>query len=58
MSLDMTIASRGAAQADEADFDVASPPVPRVWLQKLAVGAAAFCGVMLSSALGVLLFLR
>ena len=57
MSLDITIATR-AGHADEAELDELAPSVPRVWLQHLIAGTAALIGVVLSSALGVLLFLR
>lgn len=57
MSLDMTMIARGA-DADETELDALAPPAPRIWLQHLIADAAALVGVVLSSALGVLLFLR
>jgi hypothetical protein len=57
MSLDITVATR-VGHADEAELDALAPAVPRVWLQHLIAGTAALIGVVLSSALGVVLFLR
>jgi hypothetical protein len=63
MSLDMTIGTRSvdalsATHAGEAEFEVEVTPAERAWVQNVVVGAAAFFGVAVSSALGVLLFLR
>jgi hypothetical protein len=65
MSLDMTIGGRGAgsletvAQAcDETLLEVPAAPVERIWLQDLLTVAATAFGVVFSSALGVLLYLR
>jgi hypothetical protein len=59
MSLDMTMARR------EATFDSApgrieadAGPAAQFWTRDLLVTAATICGMLLSSALGVLLFLR
>ena len=57
MSLDMTMAARGV-DADEAELEAHSPPVPRPWQHMLLAGAAALIGVVVSSALGLVLFLR
>jgi hypothetical protein len=59
MSLDMTMGTREAAldsAAEQAEAEAA--PVARFWLQDLLVVSATAFGVLLSSALGVLLFLR
>jgi hypothetical protein len=59
MSLDMTMGTRQAAlDADSDQIDTEIAPVPRPWLQDLIVATATMFGVLLSSALGVLLFLR
>jgi hypothetical protein len=59
MSLDMTVDTREAAldSAAEQIETKAAPAVP-LWLQDLLVMTATAFGVLLSSALGVLLFLR
>ena len=57
MSLDITVAT-GVGEADEVELDALAPAVPRVWVQHLIAGTAALIGVVLSSALGVVLFLR
>ena len=59
MSLDMTMGTREAALDSTAEqIEAEAAPLARLWLQDLlAVTATAF-GVLLSSALGVLLFLR
>jgi hypothetical protein len=59
MSLDMTVDTREAAldSAAEQIETEAAPAVP-LWLQDLLVMTATAFGVLLSSALGVLLFLR
>jgi hypothetical protein len=59
MSLDMTIGAREAA-LDSTDDEIeaqASAATP-VWFADLMMRAATTLGVMLCSALGVLLFLR
>ena len=59
MSLDMTVGVREAA-LDSNDDEIEAPSVaaPPVWLVDLAMVAATALGVMLCSALGLLLFLR
>jgi hypothetical protein len=59
MSLDMTIGAREAA-LDSTDDEIEAQAVAAtpVWLADLMMGAATTLGVMLCSALGVLLFLR
>jgi hypothetical protein len=57
MSLDMTMGAREAAldsAADEAD----AAPVPRLWLKEFFVVTATAFSVLLSSTLGLLLYLR
>jgi hypothetical protein len=56
MSLDMTIGARVATQDDEAALEAPSQTIalPR----GLIAGAMTFLGLLLSSATGVLLFLR
>ena len=56
MSLDMTMGRREAA-LDSAE-QVETAPAARLWLQDLLVMSATAVGVLLSSLLGVLLFLR
>ena len=60
MSLDMTVETRGlGVVADDEDLpQIEAAPLPRLWLQDLMVGAAAAFGAVLSSVVGVLLFLR
>jgi hypothetical protein len=58
MSLDTTMGTRQAALDAAEQIEAEAAPVNRLWLQdRLAVAATSF-GVLLSSALGVLLFLR
>jgi hypothetical protein len=56
MSLDMIMGTRAATVEDEGA--IAAAPAERLWLRNLMVAAAAALGVTMSSALGVLLFLR
>ena len=59
MSLDMTMGTREATlDADVEQLEAETAAVSRPWLQDIAVAAATTFGVLLSSALGVLLFLR
>jgi hypothetical protein len=59
MSLDMTMATREAALDSEAEqIETEAAPAVPLWLQDLFVTTATAFGVLLSSALGVLLFLR
>ena len=59
MSLDMTMGRRQAAlDADAQRIEAEAALAARLWLQNLLVMTATGCGVLLSSALGVLLFLR
>ena len=59
MSLDMTMGTREAALDSAAEqVDAEAAPVARLWLQDLLVVSATAFGVLLSSILGVLLFLR
>ena len=59
MSLDMTVGVREAA-LDSADDEIETQTVAAapVWLADFVMVAATALGVMLCSALGVLLFLR
>jgi hypothetical protein len=59
MSLDMTMESRAAAfDLTDERIETEAAPVSPMWLQDiLAIAGTAF-GVLLSSAAGVLLFLR
>ena len=59
MSLDMTVGVREAA-LDSADDEIETQTAAAapVWLADLMMVAATALGVMLCSALGVLLFLR
>jgi hypothetical protein len=59
MSLDMTVGARERA-LDSIDDEIEAQTVaaPPVWLADLMMVAATALGVMLCSALGVLLFLR
>ena len=60
MSLDMTMGTREAtldSAAEQIETEAAAPAVP-LRLQDLLVMTATAFGVLLSSALGVLLFLR
>jgi hypothetical protein len=59
MSLDMTVGVREAA-LDSNDDEIEAPSVAAtpVWLANLMMVAGTAAGVMLCSALGVLLFLR
>jgi hypothetical protein len=53
---DMAITARQAAfESDETELAAAVPPL---WLQHLKIVSVSAAGVLLSSALGVLLFLR
>ena len=59
MSLDMTMGPRQATLDAAAErIEAEAAPVARLWLQNLLVPAATAFGALLSSALGVLLFLR
>jgi hypothetical protein len=58
MSLDMTIGTREAALDSAEQVEAAAAPAARLWLQNLLVVSATAFGVLLSSLLGVLLFLR
>ena len=59
MSLDMTMEWRAAAfDLTDERIETEAAPITRMWLQDvLAIAGTAF-GVLLSSAAGVLLFLR
>ena len=59
MSLDMTMESREAAfDLTDERIETEAAPISQMWLQDiLAIVGTAF-GVLLSSAAGVLLFLR
>ena len=59
MSLDMTMESREVAfDLTDERIEAEAAPISPMWLQDvLAIGGTAF-GVLLSSAAGVLLFLR
>ncbi len=53
---DMAITARQAAlESDEPEMAAAAPPL---WLQHVKIAGLSAAGVLLSSALGVLLFLR
>ncbi len=59
MSLDMTMGTREATldpAVEQTGADAAA--APRLWLRGLMLVTATGFGVLLSSALGVLLFLR
>ena len=64
MSLDMTIATRGAetlggaTHEDETEVDAQVAAASRLWLQNAMVVVGTALGVLFSSALAVLLFLR
>jgi hypothetical protein len=59
MSLDMTMGTReGALDSTAEQIESEAAPVALLWLQDLLVVAVTTFGVLLSSALGVLLFLR
>lgn len=60
MSLDLTIGTRPINALADADAVETSglAPATRLWLQNLAMIGGTTFGVLLSSALGVLLFLR
>ena len=58
MSLDMTMGRREAALDSAEQVETEAAPAPRLWLQDLLVMCATAFGVLLSSLLGVLLFLR
>ena len=59
MSLDMTMGRRQATLDAAAErIEAEAAPVARLRLQNLLVLAATAFGALLSSALGVLLFLR
>ena len=59
MSLDMTVGTRQATLDAAAErIEAEAGPVAGLRLQNLFVPAAAAFGALLSSALGVLLFLR
>ena len=59
MSLDMTMGTREAALDAKAEqVEAAAAPAARLWLRDLLVATATAFGVLLSSLLGVLLFLR
>lgn len=59
MSLGMTVGARDAAlNSPRQQIEAEAAPAARLWLQKLLVAAGSTFGVLLASALGVLLFLR
>ena len=58
MSLDMTVGAHEAALDSTDDEIGAQTAATPVWLADLMMVAATGFGVMLSTALGVLLFLR
>ena len=59
MSLDMTMGRREAAlDATVEQVEAEAAPVARLWLQDLLVVTGTALGVLLSSLLGVLLFLH
>jgi hypothetical protein len=58
MSLDMTMGRREAALDSAEQVETEAAPAARLWLQDLLVMSATAVGVLLSSLLGVLLFLR
>jgi hypothetical protein len=59
MSLDMTVGAREAAlDSSDDDIETQAAVATPVWLADLMMVAATALGVMLCSALGVLLFLR
>jgi hypothetical protein len=59
MSLDMTMGTREATLDSAAgQIEAEAAPAPRLWLRGLMLVTATGFGVLLSSALGVLLFLR
>jgi hypothetical protein len=58
MSLDMTMGTREAALDSAKQIEAESAPVARLWLRDLMLASATAFGVLLSSLLGVLLFLR
>ena len=59
MSLDMTMGTREATLDPAAGpTEAEAAPAPRLWLRDLVLATAAGFGVLLSSALSVLLFLR
>ena len=59
MSLDMTVGAREAAlDCTDDEIEAQTAAVTPVWLADLMMVAATAFGVLLCSALGVLLFLR
>lgn len=58
MSLDMTMGTREAALDSAEQVEAEGAPASRLWLRDLLVVSATAFGVLLSSLLGVLLFLR
>jgi hypothetical protein len=58
MSLDMTMGTREAALDSAEQVEAEAAPVGRLWLRDLLVVTGTAFGVLLSSLLGVLLFLR
>ena len=59
MSLDMTMESREAAfDLTDERIEAETAPISQMWLQDLLTIAGTAFGVLLSSAAGVLLFLR
>lgn len=58
MSLDMTMGTREAALDSAAPAEAAAAPAARLWLRDLLVASATAIGLLLSSLLGVLLFLH
>jgi hypothetical protein len=59
MSLDMTVGAREAAlDSTDGEIEAQSASAPPDWLADLMMVATTSFGVMLCSALGVLLFLR
>jgi hypothetical protein len=59
MSLDMTVGAREASlDSTDEDFEAQAASAARLWLQHLMVAAATALGVIVSSAAGIVLFLR
>jgi hypothetical protein len=58
MSLDMTVGAREAALDSTEEIEAEAAPATPIWLQDLMLVGATALGLLFSSALGVLLFLR